>query len=57
MGALRHVNDRPPTMNDSKKPHGAVPHSSGRNRFATQRSLAVMILIISILLVVIWVPW
>lgn len=40
-----------------KKPHGAVPHSSGRNRFATQRSLAVMILLISILLVVIWVPW
>ena len=45
-------------MNEpSKKPHCGVPHSSGRNRFATQRSLAVMILLISILLVVIWVPW
>lgn len=41
----------------SKNPHGAVPHSSGQNRFATQRTIVVTVLIVGVLLLAIWIPW
>lgn len=43
-------------MNPPSRPDG-VPHSSGRNRSATQRSIAIAAVVIAFLLVAIWVPW
>jgi hypothetical protein len=36
---------------------GQVPHSSGRNRFATGRTVAVLGVIVGFLLIAIMVPW
>ena len=44
-------------MNQPSKPSGAVPTSSGRNRFATHRTLIVAAVVIGFLLVAIWMPW
>ena len=38
-------------------PPGAVPHSSGRNRFATKRTLTITLVVIGFLLVALMVPW
>lgn len=34
-----------------------VPHSSGSNRFATKKTLAITLVVIAFALVAIWVPW
>ncbi len=44
-------------MTTPSPPTGGVPHSSGRNRFATKRSLAIAAVVIAFLLIAIWVPW
>lgn len=36
---------------------GAVPHSSGRNRFVTNKTLTLAAVIVGFLLVAIMVPW
>jgi hypothetical protein len=35
----------------------SVPHSSGRNRFATKRTLALLAIVVVFLLVAVMVPW
>lgn len=42
-----------PTRND---PHASVPTSSGRNRFATNRTMVVVIAVVAFLMIAIWVP-
>lgn len=44
-------------MSTRNGPHGGVPTSSGKNRFATNRTMVVLIVVVAFLLVAIWVPW
>jgi hypothetical protein len=36
---------------------GGVPHSSGRNRFATKKTLTLILVVVGFLLVAVMVPW
>lgn len=36
---------------------GAVPHSSGRNRYATKRTVFLFLLILAFLFAAMFVPW
>ncbi|WP_313070265.1 hypothetical protein [Melaminivora sp.] len=44
-------------MKDPKDISAAVPQSSGRNRFATHRTLLVAALVLAFLLLAVLVPW
>ncbi|WP_312303024.1 hypothetical protein [Pulveribacter sp.] len=44
-------------MTDPKKASHPVPASSGRNRFATHRTLILAAIVVAFLLLAIWVPW
>lgn len=44
-------------MNAPKNSPGAVPTSSGRNRYATKRTLTVGAVIVAFLVFAVFVPW
>lgn len=44
-------------MPQSPPSSGQVPHSSGRNRVATGRTVAVIAVVVGFLLIAIMVPW
>lgn len=44
-------------MSTPNAPHGSVPTSSGKNRFATNRTMMVVMVVVAFLMVAIWVPW
>lgn len=44
-------------MSKPESSPGAVPHSSGRNRYATHRAVFIVLVVLAFLFAAMFVPW
>ncbi|MGB3879866.1 MULTISPECIES: hypothetical protein [Diaphorobacter] len=44
-------------MPPTKPASGEVPHSSGRNRVATSRTVTLLLIAVAVMLLFLWAPW
>ncbi|WP_406624601.1 hypothetical protein [Acidovorax sp. SDU_ACID1] len=44
-------------MQKAKTSSGQVPHSSGRNQFATAKTLTILVIAVVLAMLFLWAPW
>ena len=57
----RYGGEGPPSlesaMQKAKTSSGQVPHSSGRNQFATAKTLTILVIAVVLAMLFLWAPW